>query len=311
MPINPALVAMRRIVKARMPTQMPAVWMHREHAQPDGGQERGHEEHRDDDRECRSRHRSPRVLGFLGKVGDGLDACVGDHRDGDAREEVAPGRRDAPVDVAEDGPEVEQEDQAEDHEHHLGDQVGQRKHQVERARLLDPDDVDDDEEGDQGHRRAHVPCVMGLEQLEQGHVLAENAQVADGEVRGDGDRGHVVEELDPADDESDRVVEGSSRKARAAARVGDGGCALGIVERCRDEDRAGEDQGQRGQPERKRRGDAEGVVDARADVAVGGREQGRSAQRAGQLGRAADDHPQVAWAPAPASDGVRAHRSRE
>ena len=67
-----------------------------------------------------------------------------------------------------------------------------------------------------------------------------------------------------------------------------GGSALGIVQRGRDEDGPREDQGERREPERKGRSDPKGVVDARADVAVGGGEKGRRPQRARELGSTPD-----------------------
>jgi len=67
------------------------------------------------------------------------------------------------------------------------------------------------------------------------------------------------------------------RKARGAARLGKANGALGIGERGRGEDDAGDDEDERRQPEREDRGDAERVVDRRADVPVrGGKECGRA-----------------------------------
>src|SRR5205807_5299614 len=80
-----------------------------------------------------------------------------------------------------------------------------------------------------------------------------------------------------------RLVERSPGEARAAAGVGQRGRALRVVERRGHEDQPGEDQGERGEPEGKRRRDPERVVDARADVAVAGGEQRPHPQRPGQL----------------------------
>ena len=214
------------------------------------------------------------------------------------------------MDAVDDRLDVQEEDQPKDHEHELGDQVGEGQHQVEGARLLDADDVDHDEDRDQHDRRGDMRGLVGLERCQHRHVLAEKAHVADSEVRGDRYRRGVVQKLDPADDVADRRVEGAARKARAAARVRQGGRALRVVEGGGDEDESGEDQRDRREPEGKSGGDPERVVDARSDVAVAGREERAGAQRAGELGRAADDDTQVAGpAPAPV-DGVRAHRSR-
>jgi hypothetical protein len=110
-----------------------------------------------------------------------------------------------------------------------------------------------------------------------------------------------------ANQESDRTVERAPRKARASTRVRQGGRSLGVVEGGADEDQAREDQGEGREAQRKGRGDAERVVDARADVAVARSKKRRGAQAARQLGGAADDHPEIAWTPATASDVVRAH----
>ena len=66
-----------------------------------------------------------------------------------------------------------------------------------------------------------------------------------------------------------------------------------------------------GRSERKRRGHAQRVVDARADIAVAGGEERRRAQRARELGRTPDHDAEVAWPPAPSGDRIRAHRTRE
>src|SRR5206468_3843042 len=99
----------------------------------------------------------------------------------------------------------------------------------------------------------------------------------------DRDGSRVVQQLDPADDEPDRRVEGPAREARAAAGVRQRGSALGVVEGGGDEDETGEDERERRQPEGEGRGDAERVVDARPDVAVTRREEGAGAQRPGSL----------------------------
>ena len=137
-----------------------------------------------------------------------------------------------------------------------------------------------------------------------------DAQVADGEVGRDGNRRGVVQQLHPPDQKPDRLVEGPASERRAAAGVRQSGRAFGVVERGRDEDRAREDQRERGQSQREGRGDAERVVDARADVAVARREERGCAQGAGKLGPASDHDPHVARAPAPSGDGVVAHEGR-
>ena len=89
------------------------------------------------------------------------------------------------------------------------------------------------------------------------------------------DRDDVHEHLRPGGAEGDDLVEGVAREARRAAglRVAHG--ALGVRGRGGGEDDAGDDEHERRQPERVDRGQAERVVDRRADVAVGGREERR------------------------------------
>src|SRR5713226_136176 len=87
-------------------------------------------------------------------------------------------------------------------------------------------------------------CQTSLvEQLEQRHVFAEDAQVADGEIGRNRNCGHVIEELHPADDEPDGVVECPSREAGASAGMWDRRCAFRVVERGGDEDAASQDEG--------------------------------------------------------------------
>ncbi len=195
------------------------------------------------------------------------------------------------MDVVDDGFEVQQQYQTEDDQHELRDQVGERERQVEDARFLDADNVQDDEAADQEDSGEDVPLVLALNRVDEGYVLAEDAEVADREVSRDGHRRRVVQELHPADQEPDRAVERTPRKARATTCVRKRCCSLGVVESCGHEDGAREDESERGQPQCERRRDAERVVNARSDVAVAGREKRWRAKGARQLGGAADDDP--------------------
>ena len=118
------------------------------------------------------------------------------------------------MDAVDHGADVQQQEHAEHDEHHLGNEVGKGEHQVEKARLLDADDVDADENDDQYHGGGDVP-IIGAERAERRYVLAHRGGVADREVSRDGDGGRVVEQLNPPDDESDRLVERTPREARA------------------------------------------------------------------------------------------------
>ena len=85
---------------------------------------------------------------------------------------------------------------------------------------------------------------------------------------------------------------------------------LGVVQCGRDEDEPREDERDRGKAQRERGGDAQRVVDARPDVAVARREQCGWAERARELGGAADHDTQIPRPPPAPVDRVRAHRSR-
>src|SRR5215204_5593921 len=105
--------------------------------------------------------------------------------------------------------------------------------------------------------------------------LPEDRKVVRDEERRDGDRDDVVEHLRPGGPEGDEFVEGVSGEARGAARLGVTDRSLGVAQRCGSEEYPRDHEDNRGQPKREDRRDPEGVVDRRADVAVGGREQRR------------------------------------
>ncbi len=100
------------------------------------------------------------------------------------------------------------------------------------------------------------------------------------EERRDGDRRHVVQHLRPGGQEADGLVEGVAREAGGAAGLRVADRSLGVRRSRRGEEEPGDHEYDRRQPERVERGDAEGVVDGRADVAVGRGEQRRRSQDA-------------------------------
>ena len=55
----------------------------------------------------------------------GLDARVGHGADRQAAQEVLPGRRDAPLDLVDEQPRLQQQDQSDEHDQHLRHQVEQ------------------------------------------------------------------------------------------------------------------------------------------------------------------------------------------
>ncbi len=233
------------------------------------------------------RDRARRVASLLREVGDRLDPRVGDHRHRDREEELAPGRRHAPVDVLLQDRRAEDEDEADDHEQELRGEVDEREQDVDPSGLLDPDDVQQHERGDHDGADDDVPGVVPKRRPEDREVVRD-------EERRDGDRDDVVQHLGPGRPEADELVEGVAREARRPAglrvahrplRVGRGG---------RREDDPGDDEDERGQAKRERRCDAEGVVDGRADVAVGRREERRGPEHTLQTLRTsppADDAP--------------------
>jgi hypothetical protein len=96
----------------------------------------------------------------------------------------------------------------------------------------------------------------------------------------DGDRDHVVQELRPGGSEADELVERVAGKARRAAGLGVVHGSFRVRERGGREDEPRDHEDDRRQPEREDGGDAERVVDRRADVAVRGRKQRRRAEHA-------------------------------
>ena len=124
------------------------------------------------------------------------------------------------MNAADDLVDVEQQYQSEDDEHELREQVGERKHQVENTRFLDPDDVDGEQQCNENDRGHDVSGLVGSQWIQKGNVLAEEPEIARCEVSGDRHRRGVVEELHPTDDVADGGVEGAPGEARAAAGVG-------------------------------------------------------------------------------------------
>ncbi len=239
-----------------------------------------HEREREVDREDGDRHepdragdRPPRIASLLGKVRHRLDPRIGDHRHGNRQREVRPRRRDPPVDVLLQHVGAEHEGEPEPDEHELRREVDHREPDVERGRLLDPDDVDPDEDDDDDDPADDVPRVRLQRRPEDREVVRH-------EERRDRDRDDVVEHLRPRSHEGDELVERTPREARRPARLGEENGPLGVGRGRAGEDQPRDDEDERCEPERNRRGDAERVVDRRADVPVRGREESRRSQHA-------------------------------
>src|SRR5262249_47965311 len=79
---------------------------------------------------------------------------------------------------------------------------------------------------------------------------------------------------------ADDLVERVTGEARGAARLREAHGPFGVARGRGGEDEAGDDEDDRRQAERVGGGQPKRVVDRRADVAVGGREEGRRAEHA-------------------------------
>ena len=232
---------------------------------------------REVDREDRERHEPvgvgnvlDRVAHLLGEVGDGLHPRVRKHRHRDRDREVPPGRRDAPVDVVDEDLRAEDEHEAERDEQHLRREVDHRERDRQPRRLLDADDVEHDERDDDDDPADDVPGVLPQRLPEDREVVRDEEG-----RRGDGD--DVDEHLRPGGAERDELVEGVPGEAGGAAGLGEPHRPLGVGGRGGGEDDARRDEDERRQPERVDGGEAECVVDRRADVAVrGGEQRGRA-----------------------------------
>ena len=242
----------------------------RDHGDP--GVDRQHCDHDEVDR---ARDIAARILCLLGHIGNGLDARVGDHRHRQREEHLGPAGRGAEVDLVDKQRGIQHQHEAHEHEQDLRAEIGHGEDQVQARRLAQAPYVQPDQQRDRDQPTDDVARVV----CESGE---ERAQVVRHKERGDGDRDDVVEAERPAGEEGDDVVEGMARKRRGAARLGEHRGALGVGLGRQDEQHTGEHEHQRRQSQGVRGDEAEGVVDRRADVAVGRGEQARNADRAAQ-----------------------------
>ena len=171
---------------------------------------------------------------------------------------------------------AEHEHEAERDEQQLGREVDHREHDRQPRRLLDADDVQDDEHDDDDGAADDVPRVRVQR-------LPEDREVVRDEERRRGDGDDVDEHLGPGRPEGDDLVERVAREARGAAGLGIADRALRVGGGGGGEDDARDDEDERRQPEREDGREAERVVDRGADVAVGGSEERRRAQHALEL----------------------------
>ena len=227
-----------------------------------------HVEHEDGDHHQAdaARDRPRGIARLLGHVRDRLDPRVGDHPHGDPEREVPPARRDAQVDVVDQDVRAEHEDDPDAHQDDLGAQVPDGEDQVEPGGLLRSLDVQRREDRDDHDAAEDVSRAVAERR-------PEDAQVVRHEERRDGDRDHVIEHLRPGRDERCELVERVPGEAGGPAGLRVHDRRLRVGGRGEGEDHARDHERDRRQPEGERRGDAERVVDRRADVPVRRREQ--------------------------------------
>ncbi len=270
----------------------PSVDRHRR--ERDDRQQRVEADHREHDEPDPARDRLRGVARLLGHVRDRLDPGVGDHPDRDAEQEVPPGRRRPELDLVDEQLGVEHEHDPDQHQQDLREEVRDREHEVQPRRLLGALDVERRQQADQDDRADHVRGTLT-------QWLPEDREVVRHEEGRDRNRDDVGEHLAPSRDEAEQLVECVTREARGATGLRVHHRRLGVGGGGEDEDDAGDHERDRGQPERIERHDAERVVDRRADVPVGGREQ-----RAGAV------HPRQRLVPRdPSSQGPSKIRAAE
>ena len=259
------LVAVRR----RLPEQRVrpgAVADHRQRRQRHHGHPGVHAEHRDQDVVDRQRHVPARVARLLGHVRDGLDPGVGEHGQRQREDQMRVARRRAQVDLVDEQRRVQHEYRADADDQDLGGQVEHSEHEVEVRGLADPADVQPGEQRDHDQAADHVSGRMGQR-------LPERAQVVGHEERRDRDRQDVVEAEGPAGEERDQFVERVAGKTRRAARLREHRRALGVRLGRQGEQPTGQHEHHRREAQRVGGNQTQRVVDRRAHVAVGGREQ--------------------------------------
>ena len=180
-----------------------------------------HDQDHDDDVVDGAWYVSPRIGRLFGHVRDRLDARVRDGADGEAIQEIAPGRRYTPDDLVDQQTRREQQHQRDDHDEDLCREVEQREDDVEACGLFDADDIDDHEQD--GGDDAADGVVRPLEE-----DRPEDGQVVRHEEGRDGDGRRVDEHLAPADAEAHELVEGAAGEAGCATRLGHGRSRLGV-----------------------------------------------------------------------------------
>ncbi len=217
---------------------------------------------------------------LLGEVGHRLQARVGEHRQRQREGELGPARRRAQIDAP--GQRVRREEQgkAEHDDEQLRDEVEHGHTDSGRVETGPPEQAHDGDGEDRRHADDDVPR-MSLQRVD----LERPAEIVRQEQRGERDDDDVVEEQHPAGAEAGEVVEGFPNERGRAARLRDGGDALGVREGDDEEEQPCQQQHLGREPERVAGDDAEREVDRRRDLAIRDREKRRGAEHTLQHGQ--------------------------
>ena len=181
--------------------------LHRQGGERDQRQREVDREDRVRDEPVGARDVPNRVTHLLGEVRDGLHSRVRQHRHRHRDRQVRPRRRHAPVDVVGEDLRAEDEHEAERDEQDLRRKVDHGERDREPRRLLDADDVQDDQQRDHDHSADDVPRVLAQR-------LPEDRQVVGNEERRGRDRDDVDEHLRPGGTEGDELVVRVTGEAR-------------------------------------------------------------------------------------------------
>ena len=152
----------------------------------------------------------------------------------------------------------------------LDDQVEDRDRERARVQARVPEEAHAGDRRDDEAADHRVPGRLAERLRGQ-----RGAEVVRQEERGQRHHDQVVEEERPARDEAGEVVERPPHEGRRAARLRKGRRALGVGQRHHEEQKPGQQQHERCQPERLRGDDPERDVQRGGDLAVGhGEERG-------------------------------------
>ncbi len=219
--------------------------------------------------------RLARLTRLGGKVGDGLEPRVGDHREREREGDRTPRRRRPEVDALGQRVGREEEHEAEHDEQQMrgeGQPGDQDRAAVEtrppnEARYRDPEDHEDADDG--------VPGLVG-QPLPADRV----PEVVRDEERGQRHHDQVVEDQRPAGEETGLVVEGAADERRGAAGLWDRAGAFRVRQRDEEEEQADGEEHPGGEAEREQGDNSEREVERGGDLPVGDRRERRNVEDA-------------------------------